>query len=138
MNRFLTLWVGIFDAHAKELQYVDAGHGHWAIRRANGQSEAPPTPDGFLIGIDANSEYRNATLLVEPGDRIIIFSDGIPEQQTSTGEQYGVDRVYELVSASPSAEEDVNRLLDAVMQWAGSSQLDDDTTIVSLGIIKTH
>jgi serine phosphatase RsbU (regulator of sigma subunit) len=138
MNRFLTLWVGIFDAHAKELQYVDAGHGHWAIRRANGQSEAPPTPDGFLIGIDANSEYRNATLLVEPGDRIILFSDGIPEQQNSTGEQYGIDRVYELVAASPSAEEDVNRLLDAVMQWAGSSELDDDTTIVSLGIVKTH
>ncbi len=138
MNRFLTLWVGIFDAHTKELLYVDAGHGHWAIRRSDGRAEAPPTPDGFLIGIDANSEYRNATLLVEPGDRIIIFSDGIPEQQTVSGEQYGVERVYELVSGSPSAEEDVNRLLDAVMQWAGSSELDDDTTIVSLGIIKTH
>jgi len=139
MNRFLTLWVGIFDVHAKELQYVDAGHGHWAIRRANGIAEAPPTPDGFLIGIDANSEYRNATLLVEPGDRIVIFSDGIPEQQTpSSGEQYGVERVYELLASSPTAEDDVNRLLEAVMQWAGSSQLDDDTTIVSLGIIKTH
>jgi len=134
MNRFLTLWVGIFDAHAKELLYVDAGHGHWAIRRADGTSEAPPTPDGFLIGIDANSEYRNATLLVEPGDRIIIFSDGIPEQQTASGEQYGVERVYELVAASPSAEEDVNRLLDMVVRWAGSSELDDDTTIVSLGL----
>jgi serine phosphatase RsbU (regulator of sigma subunit) len=134
MNRFLTLWVGIFDAEAKELQYVDAGHGHWAIRRANGQAEAPPTPDGFLIGIDENSEYRNATLLVEPGDRIIIFSDGIPEQQTESGEQYGVNRVYELIAASPSAEEDVKRLLDAVIQWAGSSELDDDTTIVSLGL----
>ncbi len=134
MNRFLTLWVGIFDAHAKELTYVDAGHGHWAIRRADGSSEAPPTPDGFLIGIDANSEYRNATLLVEPGDRIIIFSDGIPEQQAASGEQYGVDRVYELVAASPSAEEDVKRLLDMVIRWAGSSELDDDTTIVSLGL----
>lgn len=135
MNRFLTLWVGIFDANAKELQYVDAGHGHWAIRRANGQAEAPPTPDGFLIGIDENSEYRNATLLVEPGDRIIIFSDGIPEQQTETGEQYGAERVYELVADSPSAEEDVNRLLAAVTKWAGSTQLDDDTTIVSLGLV---
>ncbi|MBT4529845.1 MAG: SpoIIE family protein phosphatase [Phycisphaerae bacterium] len=134
MNRFLTLWVGIFDAHAKELQYVDAGHGHWAIRRADGTSEAPPTPDGFLVGIDASSEYRNATLLVEPGDRIIIFSDGIPEQQTESGEQYGVDRVYELVAASPTAEEDVKRLLDMVIRWAGSSELDDDTTIVSLGL----
>ena len=134
MNRFLSLWVGIFDAHAKELLYVDAGHGHWAIRRSNGKAEAPPTPDGFLIGIDANSEYRNATLLVEPGDRIIIFSDGIPEQQTESGEQYGVERVYELVAASPSADEDVKRLLETVMKWAGSEQLEDDTTIVSLGM----
>ena len=134
MNKFLTLWVGIFDADLKELTYVDAGHGHWAIRRANGQAEAPPTPDGFLIGIDANSEYRNATLLVESGDRIIIFSDGIPEQQTKGSEQYGVERVYDLVAGSPSAEEDVTRLLKAVIDWAGHQELDDDTTIVSLGL----
>lgn len=134
LNRFLTLWVGIFDANAKELQYVDAGHGHWAIRRSVGTSEAPPTPDGFLIGIDANSEYRNATLLVEPGDRIIIFSDGIPEQQNGSGEQYGVERVYDLIAESPSAEEDVRRLLDVVIRWAGRNELDDDTTIVSLGL----
>jgi serine phosphatase RsbU (regulator of sigma subunit) len=134
MNKFLTLWVGIFDADLRELTYVDAGHGHWAIRRSNGTAEAPPTPDGFLVGIDATSEYRNATLLVESGDRIIIFSDGIPEQQTKGEEQYGVERVYDLVAASPSAEEDVKQLLDAVIKWAGHSELDDDTTIVSLGL----
>lgn len=135
MNRFLTLWVGIFDSDEKVLTYVDAGHGHWAIRRADGRAEAPPTPDGFLIGIDANSEYRNATLLVEPGDRVIIFSDGIPEQQNSESEQYGVDRVYELVAESPTAEEDVQRLLQAVMTWGNTTDLDDDTTIVSLGLV---
>ena len=135
MNKFLTLWVGIFDAQIKELTYVDAGHGHWAIRRANGTAEAPPTPDGFLVGIDADSEYRNATLLVESGDRIIIFSDGIPEQQTKGSEQYGVERVYDLVAKSPSAEEDVKGLLKAVIDWAGHSELDDDTTIVSLGLV---
>ena len=135
MNRFLTLWVGIFDAEEKVLTYVDAGHGHWAIRRADGRSEAPPTPDGFLIGIDANYEYRNVTLLVEPRDRIIIFSDGIPEQQNHESEQYGVERVYDLVAESPSAEEDVNRLLEAVMTWGNTSNLDDDTTIVSLGLV---
>ena len=91
----------------------------------------------FLIGIDESSEYRNATLLVEPGDRVIIFSDGIPEQQDSKSEQYGVERVYELISDSPSAEEDVKRLLNAVMKWGGTTDLDDDTTIVSLGLVKT-
>ncbi len=136
MNRFLTLWVGIFDATKQELQFVDAGHGHWAIRRASGEAQAPPSPDGFLIGIDANSQYNNATLKVEYGDRIIIFSDGVPEQQNDTEEQYGVERVYELVAKSPSAEEDVKRLLEAVIEWAGCPHLDDDTTIVSFGLIK--
>jgi sigma-B regulation protein RsbU (phosphoserine phosphatase) len=135
MNKFLTLWVGIFDSEKKVLTYVDGGHGHWAIRRADGTSEAPPTPDGFLVGIDANSEYKNATLAINSGDRIILFSDGIPEQQTHTEEQYGVERVYELVAASPSAEEDVKRLLESVIEWGGSSDLDDDTTIVSLGLV---
>jgi serine phosphatase RsbU (regulator of sigma subunit)/pSer/pThr/pTyr-binding forkhead associated (FHA) protein len=135
MNIFLTLWVGIFDSELKELKYVDAGHGHWAIHRANGTCEAPPTPDGFLVGIDATSEYRNATLIIDSGDRIIVFTDGIPEQQTHTEEQYGVERVYELVATSPSAEEDVRRLLDSVTEWAGRTDLDDDTTIVSLGLL---
>jgi sigma-B regulation protein RsbU (phosphoserine phosphatase) len=135
MNIFLTLWVGIFDSEIKELKYVDAGHGHWAIHRANGTCEAPPTPDGFLVGIDATSEYRNATLIIDSGDRIIVFTDGIPEQQTHTEEQYGVERVYELVATSPSAEEDVRLLFDSVTEWAGRSDLDDDTTIVSLGLL---
>ena len=135
MNKFLTLWVGIFDAQMKELTYVDAGHGHWAIRRANGITEAPPTPDGFLVGIDADSEYRNATLLVESGDRIVIFSDGIPEQQAQGGEQYGVERVYDLLAESQTAEDDVKRLLEEVVKWAGRDELDDDTTIVSLGLV---
>lgn len=135
MNKFLTLWVGIFDSEQKQLTYVDAGHGHWAIRRANGTSEAPPTPEGFLVGIDANSEYANATLAIDSGDRIILFSDGIPEQQTHNEEQFGVERVYELVAESPSAEEDVKRLLESVIEWGGSTDLDDDTTIVSLGLI---
>ncbi len=91
-----------------------------------------------MIGINENSEYRNATLLVEPGDRVIIFSDGIPEQQNHESVQFGTERVYELVAESPTAEEDVNRLLDAVMKWGNTSDLDDDTTIVSLGIVKTH
>ena len=127
--------LGEFDSEKKELTYVDGGHGHWAIRRADGTCEAPPTPDGFLVGIDANSEYKNATLAINSGDRIILFSDGIPEQQTHTDEQYGVERVYELVAASPSAEEDVKRLLESVIEWGGSSDLDDDTTIVSLGLV---
>jgi serine phosphatase RsbU (regulator of sigma subunit) len=74
-------------------------------------------------------------LIIDSGDRIIVFTDGIPEQQTHTEEQYGVERVYELVATSPSAEEDVRRLLDSVTEWAGRTDLDDDTTIVSLGLL---
>ena len=66
----------------------------------------------------------------------MLFSDGIPEQQTSTDEQFGVDRVYDLIAESPSAEEDVKQLLDTVINWAGSDHLDDDTTIVSFGLVE--
>ena len=64
-----------------------------------------------------------------------LYLNSIPEQQTHTQEQFGVERVYEIVAASPSAEEDVNQLLAAVTEWAGHEDLDDDTTIVSLGLV---
>ena len=135
MNRFLSLWVGIFDAETMELLYVDAGHGHWTIRRADGITQAPPIPGGLLVWIDETEEYRDATLPINVGDRVILFTDGIVEQQTDTDEQFGVERVYDLVSKSSSPEQDVKSLLKAVMEWAGRTSLDDDTTIVSLGLV---
>jgi serine phosphatase RsbU (regulator of sigma subunit) len=135
LNRFLTLWVGVFDAEAEELRYVDAGHGHWMVRREGGACDAAPTPDSCIVGVDSTSAYASAVLSFHKGDRVAIFSDGVVEQQGNGGDQFGMERVAAVLGASDSSENDVKSLLVAVMQHAGRKELDDDTTIASVGII---
>lgn len=136
LNKFLTLWVGIFDPEAGELRFIDAGHGHWAIRRSDGTCEFPPDPTGTIVGVDPRSEYQTQRMDLSPGDRISLFSDGVVEQQDASGEQFGMQRVLDVLAPCSGPHEDVSSLLEAVVTWAGRDHLDDDTTIASAGIVQ--
>src|SRR5690606_25058121 len=79
-NKFVTLWVGVFDGNARTLRYVDAGHGHALLIRGDGQHEPLSGGGGLPIGILDESDYIDQTVEMTPGARALIVSDGIIEQ----------------------------------------------------------
>jgi len=131
-NKFISMWVGVFDSASGEVQLVDAGHGHWMIRRAGGEVERSPLPNGTLVGIDAGLSYRSRSIRIEPGDRIVLFSDGVIEQVGGNGEQFGHERVAEVLRTSPTVEEDVEMLFAAVREHGRCRDLADDATVASV------
>ena len=131
-NLFASLWVGIFDEAQSTMSYVDAGHGHWFIK-PGGQAPVPPgRPTGLLVGIDPEYSYVGETLSLAPHDRIVLYSDGVIEQTSPGGEEFGHERVREVLAAAGSAEEDVSSLFEALERFAGHPTLDDDTTVASI------
>lgn len=142
-DRFISLWVGLFDSESGTLTYVDAGHGHWAIVSpgADGQSKAcdafrPEGRGGPPAAIDPDVEYTAHTLPFTDADRLVVFSDGVIEQsragESRSSDHFGMDNVLELLSASGSVEADVETVMRAVLAHAGTDALDDDTTIASV------
>ncbi len=132
LNRFLSLWVGVIDVASSHLSYVDAGHGHWLRRRADGTVWIPDRPTGLLVGIEEESQYKSHVTELVPGERIILFSDGVVEQPDLNGNQFGMSQVVEIVSGNGTPLQDIETIITRLQSFAERPQLADDTTIVSV------
>ena len=132
-SSFLTLWVGIFDAAAGTLTYVNAGHGY-ALLNGNGPGDPTMLDAGedFPIGFMPDAEYGSNTVALPPGGRTVIVSDGIVEQfdpgRSGPREQFGLDGVRRIL-ARPDADP-AAALFAGVIAHAESEDLQDDATAV--------
>ena len=133
INRFISLWVGVFDPDDGTVTYVDAGHGHWVHCHADGTCTSPERATHQPIGIDATARFSTHQLVCGPGDRVLIMTDGVVEQPSPAGEQFGMERVHRLLSTLRSPEDDVHRLVDSVREFAQTDDLADDATVASIG-----
>lgn len=129
-DKFLTLWVGVFDPRAGALRYVDAGHGLALMLRADGDV-SPLTGDGLLVGLDPDCAHDAAEVALPPGGRALILSDGIVEQPGAAGGgQFGFEGVRACVAGMDAGADVVGALFDAVVAHAGTKSLADDATAV--------
>ncbi len=128
-NRFLSLWVGVFGPSGV-LTYVDAGHGHWAMCGRQGIM-IPERSIGSLVGAFEEAEFPTRSIEVTPEDRVVLMTDGVPEQQDAEGVQFGTQRIEEVLQRTRTCREDVVELLAATRSWAGGAPLSDDTTVAS-------
>lgn len=134
-DRFISLWVGLFDRAEQTLTYVDAGHGHWAMVH-DGKTHRETVRGGIPAAIDPGVTYTARTIPFNEGDRLVVFSDGVIEQSatgtTRAEDMFGMDKVLALLEQSSSPSGDVERVMRAVVAHAGGDALDDDTTIASV------
>jgi len=138
-QRFVTLWVGLFDAAARTLTYVDAGHGYAMMLAADGATVTPLSGgDGLPIGILADCAYTAEQVPLESGARALVVSDGIPEQYgtargpagAATTDHFELAGVHAALTATPSDQDVVAAIFDAVVRHAGTTALQDDATAV--------
>ena len=132
-GRFISLWVGIIEPATGRVRFVDAGHGHWLLRFGPGaEPERLPVRGGLPLGIDPDAPYEDESLLLPPASRLVLHSDGVHEQRSREGEEFGADRVVRTLRPCTSARDDAERLFHAVLDFAPGDALDDDVTIASI------
>ncbi len=86
---FITLCLGVLEFGPRRFTYCSAGHPHPLIRRANGRIEEHDADgSGFPLGITPDAVYRQVSLDLEPGDVILIYSDGVTDAHNARGERY--------------------------------------------------
>ena len=147
-GRFISLWVGLIDTRSWRLSFVDAGHGHWMIKHPGHAPCRVDTPGGLLVGVDADGRYQTEEIPIEPGSRVIVYSDGLVEQASPQGEPFGNQRVIDALLHTDTPARDVAALIDALLAFASppvSGQsgipvrpenvaLSDDVTVASIDI----
>ena len=131
-NRFITLFYGVYDQRRGEIVYVNAGHLPPLVAR-NGELDRL-SEGGIALGMFDGAVYRTGRTLIEPGDLVAVYSDGITEAEDGSGRPFD-DSGLEAVLARTRAE-DVSAIAAAVMasvrQHTSDSRATDDLTILLL------
>jgi serine phosphatase RsbU (regulator of sigma subunit) len=127
------MWVGVFDAEAGTITYVDAGHSYALLKRKDGTFEQLDEGGGLPIGVDDDCDYRAETVKLTAGDKVVVVSDGIIEQ-FAFGSTGGARKQFEVAGLQQTMSQDhadeVAALFDAVIAHAGTDHLSDDATVV--------
>jgi serine phosphatase RsbU (regulator of sigma subunit) len=128
---YLTLWYGVYDVETRTLHYCSAGHHpSYLVSEPRERAIALKT-DNIVIGATLAFEFESASVQVPPGSRLYVFSDGVFEIETKTGEQWGLDQVIPLIVEPPVAGmTEPERLLRTIRGHAKSPDFDDDFTVL--------
>ena len=130
LRRFVTFFYGVYDSTTRCLTYSNAGHNPPAIVRADG-SVVRLAAGGMVVGMFDLATYEQGEVRLDPGDRLVLFTDGITEAESSEGLEFGDDRFLETVVRHRSSNADgmLRGLFDEVTRFAGRHLRDDATAI---------
>ncbi len=130
-EKFVTAFYGIISRDDNTLLYASAGHEP-AIHLHSDGSIDMLTNGGIMLGVRDDFVYDDETVSFEPGDVVVIFSDGITEAIDGEGGMYGVEPLKEVLRThrQESAERIRLSVLDALRQFIGSTRQSDDITLV--------
>ena len=120
--RFATLFWGLFDAESGTLRYVNAGHGAPILIR-HGQNRIERLDQGGpVLGLLPSARYSAGSVKIEAADTLILYSDGVNEAANENEEEFGEDRVKEMISHSEGATpaELCDKIMSRVAAFAGS------------------
>ena len=134
-GRFVTCFFGLLEVPERRFSYSSAGHGHPLLYHAHSrefvelESTAPP------LGIMRNMEFpMGPTSQLDPGDLLVMTTDGIEEAMNPDAEEFGKARLKETIAsaADNSAKDIVKAIRDAVTEFMGDADQRDDLTLVVL------
>ena len=130
-NRFVTLFYAELDPESGALSFLNAGHNPPLIVHSAGTVEQLAS-GGLPLGIKPDAEYREGRTQMQRGDVLVIYSDGVTEAVSPTGEEFGATRLYEVVSRNieASAAGIRDRIESSLTKFAQGTSAADDITLV--------
>ncbi len=132
-DRFVTLFLGRLDPGSRRFTYSSAGHPTGYVLDRAGAVRAALASTALPLGITVQEEFLSAEpLTLEPGEMILLLTDGVLDAISPAGEAFGPNRALEIVRTArhQSAKEILDGLLKAVRDFSGDGQLSDDVTAV--------
>jgi phosphoserine phosphatase RsbU/P len=132
VGRYATMFFGILDENGG-LEYINAGHPSPILIRRGGNAEEAFTEGSFPVGLVPQAEYATACVKLEPGDTLVLFSDGVTEAMDPKEDFFGMARLKHLLTGhNETPLDELQKLvLESVENFArGASQADDLTLLL--------
>ena len=134
---FVTVWVGIIDLKTGVMKCANAGHEYPFIKRRGGQYEIIKDKHSLAVAAMPNTKAKEYEIVLEPGDSIFVYTDGVPEAINENVEQFGVNRTLECLNKEKniSIEDTLKNVADGVLSFQGDAEQFDDITMLGFEFV---
>ena len=129
---FVTVWIGILDLSTGILTTANAGHEYPILKKANGDFELIKDKHGLVLAGYDSSKYSEHVIKLEPGDKLFVYTDGVPEATNKDDELFGTSRILESLNKCKNDKvEDILKSVRADIDTFvdGAPQFDDITML---------
>jgi serine phosphatase RsbU (regulator of sigma subunit) len=126
---FMTLFLGLIEPSTGRMEFVSAGHPYPMLRRAAG-AIVELGEGGLPLGIREDVSSPTGEVLIEPGDQLLLYTDGVAETLDPTGADYGYDRVRRALELGGPVAAIHDRIVREMVSFQGDAPAYDDRSIV--------
>jgi sigma-B regulation protein RsbU (phosphoserine phosphatase) len=132
IDKFITLFCGELDSQSNTFSYVNAGHTDGFHIDYNNNEINHLNKGGVMLGIMEHASYDHGSITLEPGEQIVIYSDGISEPQNANGDMYAEVRFKDWLLDHPNCtpQETIDLLIEDVKEFNDSDEQSDDITLI--------
>ena len=132
-SAFVTLFLGSYNTETGKVIYANGGHLPPYLISSSGNVSNVGDATGTIVGMLEQQEYRNAEFTLQPGDTLLLYTDGFPEARSPAGEFYGLPRIKALLqrNARASSRELCEAAIHDITQYQNDN-LADDVTLLAL------
>ena len=134
VNMFVTVFCGIMDTGTGEVVFANAGHNHPLLLKKSGEVSFLKTVNGLALGVMEETLYRRETLLLEPGESLFLYTDGVTEAMNTADELFGDDRLRgELETLAGKGPDSIAAaVMERVKEFASGAPQSDDITVMAV------
>ncbi len=131
---FVTVWLGILEISTGKLTAANAGHEYPVVKRPDGSFEIFKDKHGFVIGGMNGAKYKEYEIEMQPGSKVFLYTDGVPEATNADKELFGMDRLLDALNAAPdeAPKETLDNVRKAVDGFVREAEQFDDLTMMCL------
>ena len=128
-DQFVTVFYAVLDTANGTMTYANGGHNPAFLLAGNGRDPQSLSKTGIPLGMFEGMAWQQQTVAVAPGDRLVLYSDGVTEAQDAEGNEFGEKRLLAALQGE-SAEGMVTAVLTAIHDFVGDAPQFDDVTLV--------
>jgi sigma-B regulation protein RsbU (phosphoserine phosphatase) len=134
LRRFVTFFYAVYDTSTRDMTFANAGHNPPLLVGADGTIRRLAT-GGMVLGVFDSTRFEQEKVRLAPGDRLVLFTDGIVEAENARGDEFGDDRLADIVVRHRRAP--ASALVDGIFEQVTrftTGPLQDDATVVVLAV----
>ena len=133
---FVTVWVGVLELSSGRLTAANAGHEYPAIKKPGGAFELFRDPHGLVVGAMAGVPYREYEITMEPGSKLFVYTDGLPEAMGGADghDMLGTERMLEMLNSAKEAAPEglLEHIRTSLGGFVGTAEQFDDLTMLCI------